>query len=283
MAKPKRKMTAAQKAAARVSEPAFEPPVEDPAPKSAPVPLSGKERRSRLVLLIGGLIALVVLSFMLYTCNYSHETDAARAALASTEKVEVVQEGDWIAFGDPDSDVGYVFYPGGKVAAEAYAPLMHRLADAGVFCVIAKVPFNLAFFKTDAAAAVLDAYPRVKTWYVGGHSLGGVAACQWAVDNASRVGGIILLASYPSVDLSETGLRLLDVYGSEDGVMNRENYAESRALLPEDSRTTVIDGGNHAQFGDYGTQEGDGTAKISAEEQQAQAVAAMLSWIDADR
>ena len=279
MAKPKRKMTAAQKAAARVPEPVFEPSSEGAEPESVPVPLSGKERRSRLFLLIGGLIALVALSFMLYTCNYSHETDAARAALESTAQVAVAQEADWIAFGDSDSEVGFVFYPGGKVAAEAYAPLMHRLADAGVFCAIAKVPFNLAFFKTDAANAVIQAYPQVKTWYVGGHSLGGVAACQWAADNASQIAGIVLLGSYTSVDLTGSGLRLLSLSGSNDQVMNRENYAESQALLPTDAKEVVIQGGNHAQFGDYGAQEGDGEPAITAQDQQKQTVDAILNWM----
>ncbi|MDO4400051.1 MAG: alpha/beta fold hydrolase [Coriobacteriia bacterium] len=277
MAKAKRKMTAAEKAAARVPE----MPEPEPAPvvPREPAPMPKHERRNRFALLVGGLILLVALSFTLYTCNYSHETDEARAALTTTQQVAVDEQADWVAFGDADADVGFVFYPGGKVAAEAYAPLMHQLAEKGMFCVIAKVPFNLAFFKTDAAAAVIQAYPQVKTWYTGGHSLGGVAACQWAADNPDRVAGLILLGSYTSVDLTGTSLRVLSLYGSNDQVMNRENYVESQALLPADVREVVIEGGNHAQFGNYGTQEGDGEATITAAEQQKQAVDAILKWV----
>ena len=276
MAKAK-KMTAAQKAAARVTE-APEPAAMPAAPRGG-APMSRNERRNRFALLVGGLILLVILSFTLYTCNYSHETDEAREALVTTQQVAVDEQADWVAFGDASAQVGYVFYPGGKVAAEAYAPLMHQLAEKGMFCVIAKVPFNLAFFKTDAAAAVLEAYPQVKAWYVGGHSLGGVAACQWAADNPDRVAGLILLGSYTSVDLTATDLRVLSLYGSNDQVMNRENYAESQALLPVDVKEVVIEGGNHAQFGDYGAQEGDGEAAITAAEQQKQAVDAILKWV----
>lgn len=278
MTRSKKKMTAAQKAAARVPDPA--PVVDDaPAPKPAHTPLSREETRSRRLLLVVGLIVLVILGFTLYTCNYSHETEQARAALDATEQVFVENEADWIAFGNPSANTGYVLYPGGKVAAEAYAPIAHQLADKGVFCVIVKVPFNLAFFKTDAADAVLDAYPQVGTWYVGGHSLGGVAACQWAQGHADKIAGIILLASYPSVDLSGSGLRMLSIYGSNDQVMNRENYVESHTLRPGDFKEVVIEGGNHAQFGEYGTQDGDGEPTISAQEQRDAAVDAVLQWI----
>ena len=40
-----------------------------------------------------------------------------------------------------------------------------------------------------------------------------------------------------------------------------------------------IEGGNHAQFGNYGPQKGDLPATISAEEQQAQAVDAITDFI----
>ena len=40
-----------------------------------------------------------------------------------------------------------------------------------------------------------------------------------------------------------------------------------------------IKAGNHAYFGDYGEQEGDGTALISREEQQKQAVEQIISFI----
>ena len=40
-----------------------------------------------------------------------------------------------------------------------------------------------------------------------------------------------------------------------------------------------IQGGNHAQFGNYGPQKGDLPAEITAEEQQAQTVAAITDFI----
>ncbi|MDO4532468.1 MAG: alpha/beta hydrolase [Coriobacteriia bacterium] len=281
MPKSKKKMTAAEKAAARV------PDIPDPAKeaewaaKVERMKPTKKERRGRFALLIGGLLVLLVLSFTLYTCNYSHETDVAREALVPTEQVAVDNQSGWIAFGDPSAEKGFVLYPGGKVAPEAYAPLMHELADRGVFCVIAKMPFNLAFFGTDAADGVIAAYPQVKTWYVGGHSLGGPVACRWVVKDPNRVAGVVLLATYTTVDLTNTGVRVLEVYGSNDTAMNRDNYVESQPLLPTDTTEVIIQGGNHAQFGEYGEQNGDGAPAISAEEQRKQAADALVDWMNA--
>ena len=115
-------------------------------------------------------------------------------------------------------------------------------------------------------------------YYVGGHSLGGAMAGSFAAGHAEELDGLVLLASYATSDLSESGLAVLSAYGSEDGVLNRESYAKNYGHLPADTQELVIAGGNHAQFGDYGAQAGDGTAQISAEEQQAltaEAIAAL--------
>ena len=64
-------------------------------------------------------------------------------------------------------------------------------------------------------------------------------------------------------------------YGAEDGCLDFDAYDSSRELWPPNSVETVIAGGNHAQFGDYGHQPGDGSATISADDQQAQTVRAI--------
>ena len=89
--------------------------------------------------------------------------------------------------------------------------------------------------------------------------------------------GLILLGSYSTADLSGSGLTVLSVYGSEDGVMNREKYDEYKSNLPEGFTEVIIEGGNHAYFGAYGEQEGDGTATVTPAEQLRQTAEAILS------
>ena len=72
---------------------------------------------------------------------------------------------------------------------------------------------------------------------------------------------------YIREDLSDTELDVLSIFGSNDRVMNRQKYKKNKSNLPKDFAEVVIDGGNHAYFGMYGHQDGDGKATVSNEEQ----------------
>lgn len=102
-------------------------------------------------------------------------------------------------------------------------------------------------------------------------------AAGYAAKHSGQVSMLVLLAAYSTADLSDTDIAVLSLYGSEDGVMNRDKYEKNRTNLPEDAVESVIDGGNHAGFAFYGEQKGDGPAAISREEQQ-EAVADALRY-----
>ena len=149
----------------------------------------------------------------------------------------------------------------------AYAPLMKALAERGILCVLVEMPFRLAVLDMGAADGIPAQFPQVERWYMGGHSLGGSMAASYLSDNAAAFEGLILLGAYSTADLSGTALSVLSVYGSEDRVLNREKYAECRQNLPAGYTEHVIEGGNHAGFGYYGPQSGDGAATLNNEEQ----------------
>ena len=119
----------------------------------------------------------------------------------------------------------------------------------------------------NAADGIPEQYPQVTRWYIGGHSLGGSMAASHAAKNAGVYEGLVLLASYSTADLTASGLDVISLYGSEDGVLNMEKYAEYKGNLPAGFEEHIIDGGCHAGFGSYGAQEGDGVPSISGEEQ----------------
>ncbi len=104
-------------------------------------------------------------------------------------------------------------------------------------------------------------------FYPGGHSLGGSMAASYAAKNTEELDGVILLASYSTAALQDSGLEVVSIYGSNDKVLNLEKYDKYRGNLPEDFKEEVIEGGNHAYFGKYGSQEGDGEAAITNENQ----------------
>lgn len=182
------------------------------------------------------------------------------------EAVEITEIKQGYFFDGPGEENALIFYPGAKVDTKAYAPLMYRLAESGVDCFLVDMPFHMAFFGMNRAETLLENYDY-DGWYLGGHSLGGAMVASFAAKHTDEIDGLLLLAAYTTKDLSDTDLMVLTVYGSEDGVLNRSNLEKGRSLLPKDSREMCILGGNHAQFGSYGKQKGDGLAEISGEEQ----------------
>ena len=240
-----------------------------------------RKTATRILAALLAVLALLALGVDLYAGDYYHADGVAVAALAPAGKVTVEQGKDMVVF-QPEATAatGFIFYPGGKVEFTAYAPLLLELAEQGMQCVLLEMPLNLAVLDVNAADGIREQYPEIQTWYIGGHSLGGSMAASYAAKNARDFAGLILLASYSTADLRESDLKVLSVYGSEDGVLNMEKCREYSAMLPEDTVETVIPGGNHAGFGSYGAQEGDGAAAISQQEQVQQTAAAIAAFVD---
>jgi pimeloyl-ACP methyl ester carboxylesterase len=142
------------------------------------------------------------------------------------------------------------------------------------------MPFDLAVFDPNAAKNFEDLYPAVESWYLGGHSLGGAMASSFLSKNANNYKGLLLLGAYSASDLSNTPLRVLSVYGSEDGVLDRQKYEECRKNLPQNTAELVLEGGCHAGFGMYGSQKGDGTPGISQKEQIARTADALFDFLN---
>lgn len=172
-----------------------------------------------------------------------------------------------ILFEASNSNVGLIFYPGGKVDYKAYIPLMEELKKQGVTCILVKMPFNLAVFDMNRADGLQEFYPNIDSWYIAGHSLGGSMAASYLANNIDDYKGLILLGSYSTVDLSNTNIDVLSIYGSNDLVMNKENYIKYKNNIDDNLIEVIIDGGNHAYYGMYGNQDGDGDATITNREQ----------------
>lgn len=354
-------------------------------------------------------LAVLIGVIMVYFGTYYHADATALKALDGTDSVRVteisqelgevetaaaeIDEVEGWLFDGPGTEAALVFYPGAKVEAAAYAPVMVAIAEGGVDCYLCKMPLNIALMGKETAEKIraaeqtrateqtrakekacaaeqtrateqtranyeaeeseqtdiatkgdthadseatsdaqtdnktysdertsIEIHPDTKTtanaykkWYIGGHSLGGAVAAMAADDaeetaasdaaddteseatsdlgndteakevtdntgEATAWDGLILFAAYPTDELTTP---VLSIYGSEDGVLNREKYdnASADGLWPSDFTEKVIEGGNHAQFGNYGAQKGDGIAQIKASKQQREAANAVISWI----
>ena len=255
------------------------------------------------------LVAILVLSaaFWIYLSFYSKADETALAAMESSGSVTVTATDYGWFFDGPSEDTALVFYPGAKVEAKAYAPLLRLLAESGTDVCLAEMPARMAMYGINKADKIMAEY-TYDNWFVGGHSLGGWASEKYASDHEDRLRGVVLFAARPRNVLT---LPELVLCGSEDSIVQPDKYffadSQSSDDAPEATKgrsqtelgnrglqsgggtltialgpnvtVEIIEGGNHAQFGSYGLQTGDGTATISAEAQREEAVRLALNWM----
>ena len=241
----------------------------------------------RLLALLAVLLVVLVVAltgFLIWASTPLGPMPEALAALRSGPDVEVQQgQGEQIVFRPVGRApaAGFVFYPGGRVDPRSYAPPARAIAREGYLVVIVPMPLNFAIFGAGRASGVIAAHPTVPAWAIGGHSLGGAMAAQYANRHPQTVRALALWAAYPagSEDLSARPLEVISVYGTADGVATPQEVLDGRPRLPAGAGFVAIEGGIHAYFGWYGPQPGDGTASISREAQQAQTVAATLGLL----
>lgn len=224
------------------------------------------------VVLLTLILALSGISIW-YVNDYYHAVDVD-AALASSDTITVSSTDTGMLFDGPGTTDALIFYPGAKVEAAAYAPLLKEIAESGIDCFLVKMPCNLAFFGINKADDIMADY-SYGHWYLAGHSLGGAMAASYAGKHLNDLDGLILLAAYSTSDLTEADFPVISIYGSNDGVLNMEKVVTSRDLMPSDYSEHVIEGGNHAGFGSYGAQKGDHDATISQNEQWRETVSAL--------
>jgi hypothetical protein len=213
------------------------------------------------------VIALAVVGVLVWA-NIVMQGDRARAMDAWTDPSVTITSTDHsivIAPTESASATGLVFVPGAKVDPYAYMfTLSGIVEESGVTVVITKPTLNLAFFDLRPLETFTADAPGVTDWYVGGHSLGGVKACMLA--DSPEVSGLVLFGSYCANDLSVSGLTVLSIAGSRDGLSTPEKIADARPQLPDDASLVEIPGLNHAGFGSYGAQPGDRSSPLSAEQ-----------------
>lgn len=222
---------------------------------------------------VAGIIVLVLAvcagAFFWYVSDYYRAEDVALEVLAQDTSISA--KGRLTVLSSPyPTDTAIIFYPGAKVEAEAYLPLLDQLRRTGVTCMLVHMPFHMAIFDPNAAEDIMPLFPEIRHWYIAGHSMGGAMASKFAAEHPDAVEGLILLGAYIYGDYPAENT--LTVYGSlNQSVEDRIDYTEN---------VIEIEGGNHAQFGNYGPQKGDPPATISAQDQQAQTVEAIQKFLD---
>ena len=231
----------------------------------------------RVLIHIGaGLAVFCMAAFTFISIHYPAQEEALMV-LGDQSGARVTGINGGYLLDGPGEEAALVFYPGAKVDTEAYLPLMKQIADNGVDCFLLDMPMRMAIFDKNAADKIVNSYPYAH-WIIGGHSMGGMIAAAYASEHADTVDAVVLLAAYPAQKMDDS-IRLLSIYGTADEVLERNAYEDAKQYFPHGYTENIINGGNHAGFGNYGVQSGDGEAAITAKEQQTQTTLAIIELV----
>ncbi len=251
-------------------------------------PSTHPHRRRTWLWIILGLVALLVLalvgfaSYLLYNAaNPLPANTPAVEAATTNSTTQFVDRGSYYAILPNTTDAsGIIIYPGAFADAKGYVGRYAELAQKGIAVFVIKSPLNFALLDVNRAERIIRENPSITRWYVAGHSLGGVAACDFAKSHQQQLSGLILLASYCNGSATNLTIPVLSISGTRDGLATAQKIAESKKNLPSNTQYVVIDGANHTQFGSFArTQGGDGNASISDAEAQQQIITAVSGFI----
>lgn len=231
-------------------------------------------KKKFIINLISIILFVIFILVVIYLKSY-YKASPNAYVIKSDADINVNREKNGYYFDGPGENELVIFYPGAKVESIAYAPFLFELSKT-VDTYLVEMPFNIALLNKNVASGIIKEH-EYKTYYMMGHSLGGVVASMYT-NSHDNINGLILLASYPTKKLNEN-IKMLSIYGSNDGVLNLKKYSENKKYWNEKSSEVIIDGGNHANFGDYGKQKGDNDASISKEEQQNKTIKEILNFI----
>lgn len=175
------------------------------------------------------------------------------------------------------AQTGIVFIPGARVDPRAYLYKLSGIVEnTGITVVITKPTYNLALFDLRPIATFTGDVNNIDKWYIAGHSLGGVRACQYAADQSTHVTGLILFGSYCDTDVSVPTLSLT---AENDKLTSDKDVSDHLTHLKGEVTTYEVDDASHASFGDYGKQTGDGDATIDSEFMRLELTDQITYWL----
>lgn len=236
------------------------------------------QKGKRILAILVSILVFIVGMSTWYVLDYYHVSDATEA-MQEDENVQIKQTKTGLFYDGPGTQEAIIFYPGAKVEGIAYASLLKKLAKEGIDCFLVDMPCHLAILGVSKADDIMQEYVY-KSYYMMGHSLGGAMAAVYTSNHTKEVDGLILLAAFSTKDLSNSDVTVLSIYGNQDGVLNLDKVKELRSNLPQKAKEVVIEGGNHANFGNYGQQKKDNPSTITRQEQQDITANAILSLFE---
>lgn len=241
----------------------------------------------RKLVFVVGIIALTIgIGFWGYfVWNASHlltPNTAKLTAASSNQSVIISRKSGYIEIKPVGKkpNIGLILYPGAFVDPKGYIALYSRLAESGEVSVfILQSPLGFGLLNIGQGEEVMQVNPTITHWFVAGHSLGGVAACEFSKDNKS-VNGLILLGSYCNSKVTNQSLPVISISGMDDALTNPSKIDAAKSKLPSAAQFVAIPGLNHTDFGDFATLvNGDRPSSTPAAQTQAKLIMTIQEFI----
>ena len=230
----------------------------------------------RIVITLVILFIAVVTGLMIYSRKpytaLSEMTD--QMALIDDSSITIERNRQSIQYRVDNPIKNIIFVPGGLVTSNSYSYIALSLALEGYDVTIIKPLFHLAILSPNQGKRYVN---EDLDNVIIGHSLGGVVATMVA-SQIKDISTVILMGSYPIRDITDKDT--LFITAEYDLNMDQEAFNDSLKYVNDDTEFINIDGANHAQFGWYGPQKGDGEATISTLTQQNLVIQYILDFIE---
>lgn len=225
----------------------------------------------------------VVAVFMLWQWSTYQAKGIEPSFLMTDDLVEVRNGKDKISFIPKDSSgIDVIFFPGGLVDPQAYAPLARQIAAQGYHVHIIRMLWRMSVNGYNRIKTIFELDDKSRVYVLGGHSQGAKMAAQFVYENPGLISGLYLLGtSHPrDIDLSGISIPAIKVYAEYDGLASVEEVEENFSRLPANTDLKLIEGGNHSQFGYFGSLLFDGSAQIDREKQHEMTVQHLVGFLN---
>ncbi len=117
--------------------------------------------------------------------------------------------------------------------------------------VLVPMPLQLAVFDPDRATEVINAFPEIGTWAIGGHSLGGSMAARYAHHHPDKVSGLMMWDAFAADDMNDSTLKVTLIHRSTEDKQPPPDYTDKLPLLPAQTEYVPLEGGTHLNFGRF--------------------------------
>jgi pimeloyl-ACP methyl ester carboxylesterase len=211
----------------------------------------------------------------------------ALAALQSDSSVTVsLSTQEWHLFRPTGltPNAGLIFYPGGECDERAYAEPLRRIAAAGYLVALVPMPLKLAVLAADSASEVIAQHPKISSWTMAGHSLGGAMAARYAFNHPASIDGLILWDAYPADDMADTTLKTAMIHRADMSGGLPGEYLDKLHLLPKQTSFVALPGALHMNFGRFKAEHNsapEATADLDPAQQLASTAQASINFMNA--